>query len=492
MENTSAEIMTINESAQAFSSEVTTDAVAPVSLDYSHCYYEQPPLTTERFWLVTIFGTTVSVVSITENMFLFFLYLTRRHHRTTYNMYMMLLAFFDVFISAAYICLMSVNVLSDYLQSVKLMRLWFGYMVPTITISHIAMTSSSFLILAATYERYCITICSKHTKFVQNHRKMIAAFAILLGIISKGTMYLEFKITYVDECAGQMTEIGISFEDFVMDTPYHTVWRFWYRNFVTIFMPFFCLAYLNARIVRVLTQHQEMMHMAKIAGSVATPDLAKRKATARSATRTMVLVVCTYLISNILNVLITVWEHFDKTSLVTTYVKYYAIAIDAISLLTNLASASRLPIYLTCQAALRKEVRELLYQCITAFLAGRCAKELSENEQFTNQKHGKDYFDSKQHETIKAANGEDHRQMATAHVGVHHVTHATFMSDASGKEIRGSDKECLPNAPILCSATDLTDIDLESPDKSDTVAKLLRRRSFELADCNSCGQETLL
>lgn len=70
----------------------------------------------------------------------------------------------------------------------------FGYMVPTITVSHIAMTSSSFLILAATYERYCITLCSTHTSFVQNHRKMIAALAILLGIISKGTMYLEFKV----------------------------------------------------------------------------------------------------------------------------------------------------------------------------------------------------------------------------------------------------------------------------------------------------------
>ncbi|VDK31387.1 unnamed protein product [Anisakis simplex] len=95
-------------------------------------------------------------------------------------------------------------------------------MVPTITISHIAMTSSSFLILAATYERYCLTIGSSKTKFVQNHRKMIAALAIFMGIISKGTMYLEFKITYMDECAGEMTEIGIGFEDFVMQTPYHT------------------------------------------------------------------------------------------------------------------------------------------------------------------------------------------------------------------------------------------------------------------------------
>uniref|UniRef100_A0A0M3IU84 G_PROTEIN_RECEP_F1_2 domain-containing protein n=1 Tax=Ascaris lumbricoides TaxID=6252 RepID=A0A0M3IU84_ASCLU len=246
-----------------------------------------------------------------------------------------------------------------------------------------------------------------------------------------------------------MTEIGIAFKDFVMDTPYHTVWRFWYRNFVTIFMPFFCLAYLNARIVRALTQHQEMMHMAKIAGSVATPDLAKRKATARSATRTMVLVVFTYLISNILNVLITVWEHLDKASLMTTYVKYYAIAIDAISLLTNLASASRLPIYLSCQCALRKEVSELLGKCIVACTAQKPTEkvflienleiipqfQLSENEQLVCSKLRKQCAQSQQHAAVKTANGVNHSQRAAIYVDATQPNQAMLLSESSNGDI---------------------------------------------------------
>lgn len=59
------------------------------------------------------------------------------------------------------------------------------------------MTSSSFLILAATFERYCITVHSKYVRFAQRHRKMIAAFAVLLGVISKGTMCLEFKVCFI-------------------------------------------------------------------------------------------------------------------------------------------------------------------------------------------------------------------------------------------------------------------------------------------------------
>lgn len=72
----------------------------------------------------------------------------------------------------------------------------FSYMVPVITISHIGITSSSFLILAATFERYCITVTSKYVHFAQRNRKKIAVFAILMGVISKGTMCLEFKVYY--------------------------------------------------------------------------------------------------------------------------------------------------------------------------------------------------------------------------------------------------------------------------------------------------------
>lgn len=118
----------------------------------------------------------------------------RKYHRTSYNVYLMLLAFFDVFVSFAYVFLMSVNVLSDYLHSPFLVKLWMSYMIPMITISHIAITSSSFLILAATFERYCITINSHRLPLVQKNRKWIAFIAVLFGVVSKGTMYFEFAV----------------------------------------------------------------------------------------------------------------------------------------------------------------------------------------------------------------------------------------------------------------------------------------------------------
>ncbi|EYC20470.1 hypothetical protein Y032_0022g640 [Ancylostoma ceylanicum] len=350
-------------------SDITDESMVPTTPEI--CNYEQPPMTNIRFWLVTVFGSTVSFISIVNNILLFYVFFSKKHHRTSHNVYLMLLAFFDIFVSTAYILLMSVNILIDYLISPTLMQIWYSYMVPMITISHVAMTSSSFLIVCASFERYCLTVNSTFLPFAQKNRKFIAAFAILLGVISKGTMCLEFEFFDIPECEGLITETQMRYPDFVINTPYNVVWRFWYRNLATIIAPFFILAYFNIRIVKALTKHTKMT-VCQLAGNALVEkakrkmsenpilDPVKRKATARAATRTLVMVVCCYLISNIISVALTIWEHLDRDTLME-YVNFYAIAIDLVSLLTTSACACRLPIYLTCQPSLRREIKEVVF-----------------------------------------------------------------------------------------------------------------------------------
>ncbi|VDO50764.1 unnamed protein product [Haemonchus placei] len=315
----------------------TTATVPHITTTPENCYYEQPAMTNIRFWLVTVFGSTVSFISIMNNVLLFYVFISRKHHRTNHNVYLMLLAFFDIFVSTAYILLMSVNVLIDYLISPVLMQMWYSYMVPMITISHVAMTSSSFLIVCASFERYCLTVNSRFLPFAQNNRKLIAGFAILFGVISKGTMCLEFEVSSNNNNRGEkLTSLYFHFR---------------YRNFVTVFAPFFILAYFNIRIVKALTKHTKLT-VCQLAGNAL--------ANARSATRTLVMVVCCYLVSNIISVALTIWEHLDKESLLTHYSNMYAIAVDLVSLLTTSACACRLPIYLACQASLRQEIKEVL------------------------------------------------------------------------------------------------------------------------------------
>ncbi|ETN72535.1 hypothetical protein NECAME_18791 [Necator americanus] len=69
-----------------------------VSTTPESCHFEPPAMTNIRFWLVTVFGSTVSFISITNNVLLFYVFISRKHHRSSPNLYLMLLAFFDIFV----------------------------------------------------------------------------------------------------------------------------------------------------------------------------------------------------------------------------------------------------------------------------------------------------------------------------------------------------------------------------------------------------------
>lgn len=71
----------------------------------------------------------------------------------------------------------------------------------------------------------------------------------------------------------------------------------------------------------------------------------------------LVLVTCTYLLSNVLNVIVTAWEFIDLRSLLQPQLRpFYTYSSDFASVLTVLSSAVRLPIYCSCNARLRAEV----------------------------------------------------------------------------------------------------------------------------------------
>uniref|UniRef100_A0A914KP21 G_PROTEIN_RECEP_F1_2 domain-containing protein n=2 Tax=Meloidogyne incognita TaxID=6306 RepID=A0A914KP21_MELIC len=350
----------INTSVNSTSNSIindTFDTDAEGGGALSKCLYDEPPLTKLRFVIVTCIGTSIALCSILENSFFFYLFSTRKHHRHSFNCYMMFIALFDILISSSYIFLMSMNVLMDFLQSLTLFRIWHYYMVPMITVSHCAITSGSFLILAATIERFFLTANSRYIRVIQRNRKYVILFAILMGILSKVTICLEFKISYRNECADTMSEIDIGFADFVFDTDYHLYFRFYYRNFVTIFFPFFALLFLNFKIIHVLARYEKENYQFQLLNSsTATAKQIKRKKITRAATITTILVVCTYLVSNIISVALTTWEHIDKDSLMSDYLQFYLISIDLTSFLVLCACAFRPNIYLICQPALRKEV----------------------------------------------------------------------------------------------------------------------------------------
>uniref|UniRef100_W6NAI5 Uncharacterized protein n=1 Tax=Haemonchus contortus TaxID=6289 RepID=W6NAI5_HAECO len=102
----------------------------------------------------------------------------------------------------------------------------------------------------------------------------------------------------------------------------------------------------------------------------------------RAATRTLIILVCTYLMSNLLSVIITIWEYLDAASLFQKYLPFYVLSVALLSLLTVIASCLRLPIYITCQPLLRKEMYQFLSQLWTRKMMSR-RMTLIENSQMT-------------------------------------------------------------------------------------------------------------
>lgn len=108
-----------------------------------------------RLWLVGVCGTSVCVISLVENTLLVYLFLTRPRFRTTHLYYMSWLACTDIFMAISYILLLSVyHALVDVTQSLVLYNAVITYLRPMFAISMVAMVTSSYLICAASLERF--------------------------------------------------------------------------------------------------------------------------------------------------------------------------------------------------------------------------------------------------------------------------------------------------------------------------------------------------
>ncbi|KAK5969268.1 G protein-coupled receptor [Trichostrongylus colubriformis] len=256
-------------------------------------------------------------------------------------------------------------------------------MVPMLTISHIGITASTYLITFAAIERYCITVNSDKVAFLQKNRKIIAFIAVMAGLISKGTMLKEVTIRTNPQCIGMFNEWEVQLSDLVNDNIlFKKIWLFYFRNIFTILAPFFILLYLNAGLIYRLQAHSSLSKANALVEDKQSFKL--KKARIRAATRTLIIIVCTYLMSNLLSVIITIWEYLDRDSLFQRYLPFYVLSVAILSLLTVIASCLRLPIYVTCQPLLRKEMYHFLSQLWTHKLISR-RMTLIENYQMTGE-----------------------------------------------------------------------------------------------------------
>lgn len=323
----------------------------------SQCFYSPTDFLEEKFFLIFIFGTSVCLIGIFNNALLVHL-LTRGSLIGSHVFYLAVLAGCDIVVEIAYFLLMSVQILYDYAQSLTLYYAWNNYLRPVFAISHVSMTISTYCIVAASAERYLASTTWMKRNCAPRDRLTAVVFIVCFAVLSKGMVYWELEVVHLSNCTGFEYYTVRPSALAAQKGPYKIVYMLWFRHMAHVFVPFVLLIILNVGIL-VRLQKTPVEAQSALLELTMGEATRRRKKSVRAATRMLIAMVTTYLISNVLSVVITVWEHLDMASL-HRQEKFYAFSADTVSLLTVITSAIRLPIYCACNKQLRQDLKYLL------------------------------------------------------------------------------------------------------------------------------------
>uniref|UniRef100_A0A914X4E2 G-protein coupled receptors family 1 profile domain-containing protein n=1 Tax=Plectus sambesii TaxID=2011161 RepID=A0A914X4E2_9BILA len=353
--------------------------------------FNEPDVMRTKFWLIYVVGSLVCFCGILASVFLLSV-LLQRQLRRSYLFYLVALAILDIGILGTYILTFVVQVHFEYFTSFAAYSAWVHYMPILYFVQKVTLCAQTYLIVAVTFERYLEvrnTQQGKQTQISEARRWHVVIAVLVWAVIFRFSTILELEVLYIPECEG--------FESMHL-TQALIVSQKWYRQYymiladqiVRVFLPFVALMLLNLLIVCKIKQAlrppstTEMLvkyslmpadhilfssdafllydiprRRQSIIGSTQQDlarDLEVRRRGLKAATNMMIAIVTSYLICNVFNMVITIWEFIDP-DMPLEYHHFYTVAADMVSLLVIVNSSMRLPIYYACNPKVRQEIR---------------------------------------------------------------------------------------------------------------------------------------
>uniref|UniRef100_A0A1I7U7S8 G_PROTEIN_RECEP_F1_2 domain-containing protein n=1 Tax=Caenorhabditis tropicalis TaxID=1561998 RepID=A0A1I7U7S8_9PELO len=306
----------------------------------------------ERFYINGVFGTVIAVFGVIANGFLATLFLTRTIYRNSPFFFLGFVALFDTLVDATFLLLLPLEVSSVYYEESVAYQIWLKYVRHVYLFAQIVKISSVFSLIMASIERYCMT---KHWTFVgfeMRTRWMVLFFLVCAAVFIK-YMSEEAVVVTRENCFGfrrwavkiQRGELG------------HMGWL----HSLAIFLPFFTLIFLNGGIVRMLRKQNVQQLRSLIAELTLGHDLSKiRRKNLRSATRTLIVIISAYLISNLLSLILIITEYFNPDYLHVHHPDLNRLATDSAALLTVVGNAIRCPAHIFSNSEIRTQFRIML------------------------------------------------------------------------------------------------------------------------------------
>ncbi|TKR88667.1 hypothetical protein L596_012874 [Steinernema carpocapsae] len=309
----------------------------------SRCHDDDGVLDTDRFLLVVVFGTPLAVFSLVENLLLSIFLALNQAVKNSIWTYFLFLAICDTLVSASYPPIIALNFWSDHTKNMLLNNIWFFIYNPLLMISHTLTYLALFLIMFTAAEK----LYSRKLAF-QNHRKSMVLAALIISVLSHGSMLFELQAVYNPPCVGSIHEYVLErtkfFHNFGNSIQY-------YRTISGFLMNVLSMAIV---IGTIFGKHRTY-------DPIALLDVERKiQAQVKIRSQTLLFIATINLICGTLSYIIFAWEKIDTRSLFVEYVRFYGISLELISMLVVFACALRLPIYLLCEPEFRADFLDFL------------------------------------------------------------------------------------------------------------------------------------
>ncbi|TKR88081.1 hypothetical protein L596_012377 [Steinernema carpocapsae] len=309
------------------------------------CNTNHSPYFETRFWVVAVFGSLISSLSIALNLTFFGLVWPTRVKLESAWFYLLLLALFDSIYSLFYLLDKPMNFLASYGHIVFLKSLIAQIYVAQNYARLSALFMIVFLVFCLVLERFCVSKSYKLAAHLQNRQKSIAFVGFVLAIFSHVSVFYDFMISRNSGCAGTLNEYSKLMTHFWKD---YGQFIQHYRSAVYILTPFLSLFVLigSLRTTSRLNSYN--------------PVLQSGEATGRNVKlRVLIFVVIGALGWPILQIVdILRRRHFDVSlHIADMYPVSVYLIVDAMHLIPVVVSAFRPPFYLIFEPSLRAELK---------------------------------------------------------------------------------------------------------------------------------------
>uniref|UniRef100_A0AC34FWU9 G-protein coupled receptors family 1 profile domain-containing protein n=1 Tax=Panagrolaimus sp. ES5 TaxID=591445 RepID=A0AC34FWU9_9BILA len=179
----------------------------------------------------------------------------------------------------------------------------------------------------------------------------VAIFDTLLDITY--ILLLEIVIITRPEC-------DVYFQRYAVGQLNNRSWLSGFLNMLTICIPFITLIFLNGGIVWMLRQQNIQQLRSLITELTMGHDVMKiRRRNLRCATNTLIVIITAYLISNLLNLLLSLVEYLKPGLLQHQYPYAYRLSADLASLFTVIGNALRCPAHPQEKHSIRRQSEKL-------------------------------------------------------------------------------------------------------------------------------------